>query len=214
MKKRLIILLVTLVVAAYGIAVPLFVVRSQTEYIRTEENVIGTFNAPVVGIVFGAGIDEDGTPRDMLKDRLQVASDLYNRGVIRNILVSGDNPRENYDEPTAMYNYLVNNLGIPGNMIERDYAGRRTYDTCARAYELWGVRHAVLITQQYHLPRALLTCKKRGIDSVGVSASLQPYYGSASRLIRELFAIHKAILDVFVLPPQYISGEKERNLEL
>jgi vancomycin permeability regulator SanA len=216
MKKRRLLWIaasIAVLTAVYATAVPFWIVQRTESYIRTEENVVGVFQGPVTGVVFGAGIHRDGTPSDMLQDRLQVAADLYNRGVIRFILVSGDNTTEDYDEPTVMYNYLVNNMGIPANMIERDYAGRRTYDTCARAHELWGVDHAVLITQGYHLYRALFTCRELGMDAVGVSASLQPYFGQASRLVREFVAIHKAIVDVFVWQPQYVGGDPEKDLE-
>lgn len=162
-----------------------------------------------VAIVFGAGLKEDGTPSDALKDRLIIAGDMYWAGQISKILVSGDNRYENYNEPDAMKEYLVNNYDIPAEDISQDYAGRSTYETCARASNIWGIDEAILITQEFHLPRAIFTCESMHIDSVGVSATLQPYIFDDYYKIRELFATYKAVLDVFILRPNYIKGDSE-----
>ncbi|MDP2624726.1 MAG: ElyC/SanA/YdcF family protein [Candidatus Peregrinibacteria bacterium] len=166
-----------------------------------------------VGIVFGAGIKNDGTPSDILKDRLITAATLYQAGVLDKILVSGDNSQENYDEPQAMFDYLVQTWGIPEEDIVRDYAGRRTYDTCARAHEIWGIEEALLITQGYHLPRALFICNAMGIDSLGFSATRQTYAGEKWYKTREIIAIHVAILDVYILKPDYIGGQPEIDFQ-
>jgi len=198
----------------YAVIVPMFVVRTQSPFIKTGESVTQVFDRPIVGIVFGAGIHKDGTPSNMLQDRLDTAAQLYTGGVIGTILVSGDNSAKDYDEPTAMFRYLVDTAGIPEKDVVRDHAGRRTYDTCARAHTIWGIDHAVLVTQQYHLPRALFTCRAAGIQSVGVSASLQPYLGGASRLVREFFAIHMSVVDNCIFPPHFIGGKQERDLDI
>lgn len=163
-----------------------------------------------VAIVFGAGLKEDGSPSDVLRDRLTTAADLYSAGYVNKILVSGDNSVESYNEPEAMANYLNWWQGVPEADIVLDYAGRRTYDTCARAHEIWGIESAALVTQEYHLPRALFTCEKFGIESVGVSATLQPYVYDNLYQVRELLATYKAVLDVYLLRPGYIGGETEK----
>lgn len=183
---------------------------------RAQSNILAAEDArdhATVAIVFGAGLRRDGAPSDVLRDRLRVAADLYNAGAITTIVVSGDNRFENYDEPTAMQNALVNTFGIPVENIVVDYAGRRTYDTCARAKELWGVDRAVLVTQAFHLPRALWTCEHLGIDSVGVSATLRAYRGDNQFVAREQLALYKAFIDLYIWPPSYLGGPFERDID-
>lgn len=162
-----------------------------------------------VAIVFGAGLKEDGSPSDVLKDRLITAAELYWDGKVDKILVSGDNSLEEYNEPEAMANYLIGTQGVASDDVVLDYAGRRTYDTCARAHEIWGIEDAVLVSQEYHLPRALFTCQKLGIESIGVSATRQAYVYDDLYQARELLATYKAVLDVYLLRPDFIGGEKE-----
>ena len=120
-----------------------------------------------VAIVFGAGLD--GTqPSHALRDRLDAAIALYRAHKVPHLLVTGDNRTAAYDEPTAMRTYLVRH-GVPATAITRDYAGFDTFDSCARARAVFGVRRAVLVTQDYHLPRALYLCQHLGIASVGLS---------------------------------------------
>lgn len=161
-----------------------------------------------VAIVFGAGLTASGTPSDVLKDRLNVAADLYFSDRVDQILVSGDNPVDTYSEPDAMKDYLIQS-GVAEADIVADYAGRRTYDTCARAQEIWDLDAAILISQGYHLPRAIFTCRKLGVESVGVSSSLQSYVYQEKYEFREILAIYKAVLDVYLLKPDFIGGEPE-----
>jgi len=165
-----------------------------------------------VAIVFGAGLRRDGKPSDVLRDRLTVAVELYKLGKVKRILVSGDNRFEEYNEPQAMHDALVEDFGVHPGAIAVDYAGRRTYDTCARARSVWGVEDAVLVSQSFHLPRAIWTCERLGIRSFGVSASLQPYMKETSFMLREIPAILRAWWDVYVWPPRYVEGEFEEDL--
>jgi SanA protein len=159
-------------------------------------------------IVFGAGLNRNGRPSDILADRLETAAQLYFAGKVQKILVSGDNTYENYDEPTAMLEFLIQ-WGVPAEDIAADFAGRRTYDTCARAHEIWGLEDALLVTQEFHLPRALFLCRHFGIESRGVSANQQAYIHEDYYRLREVLATYKAVLDVFLLHPKYIGGESE-----
>ncbi len=161
-----------------------------------------------VALVFGAGLNGSGRPSDVLSDRLITAADLYFAGRVDKILVSGDNSREEYDEPTAMRDFLVT-WGVPEEDIALDFAGRRTYDTCYRAKNIWNVESALLVTQDFHLPRALFLCNQFGIESAGVSASRQPYVRESYFAKREKLAVYKAILDVYVLHPKPLGGPKE-----
>jgi len=194
----------------YLVLAPALVVGIGKKHVYADIENIPDFK---VGIVFGAGIYSDGTPRDMLRDRLITTADLYEKGVIEKILVSGDNRYENYNEPEAMFKYLVNEAGIPEEDVVRDYAGRRTYDTCARANEIWSLDEAILISQGYHLPRAIFLCNELGVTSAGYSATLNAYRGERWFKIREIMAIHKSIWDLFVWEPAYLGGEQEDDFD-
>jgi vancomycin permeability regulator SanA len=169
--------------------------------------------AQSVGIVFGAGLKKDGSPSDVLRDRLKTAAMLYHAGQVRSLLVSGDNRFASYSEPDVMKKTLVTELGVPAEVVYADYAGRRTYDTCVRAHDLWGVRRAVLVTQAFHLPRALWTCRRLGIEGVGASASLQPYVRDRWFAFREFLAAYQAFIDVYMWEPGYVKGTMEADLE-
>ena len=107
-----------------------------------------------VALVFGAAVNKDGYPSDALEDRLLTAAALYSSGTVEKILVSGDNiTDEYYNEPEAMKNFLLS-LGVPEEVIKEDFAGARTYDSCIRAKEIWGIEQAILVTQEFHLPRS------------------------------------------------------------
>lgn len=163
-----------------------------------------------VAIVFGAQVRRDGTPSAVLRDRVQTAVALYQSGKVEKLLMSGDNRFADYNEPESMRQYALS-LGMPDADIVLDYAGRRTYDTCYRAKEIFGVDSAVLVTQGFHMPRSLFLCNTFGIDAVGVESE-NYYYLKRSRLIwntRELFATVQSVLDVYLLQPLPVLGEPE-----
>ena len=163
-----------------------------------------------VAIVFGAGLTRSGNPTPILVDRLTAAAQLYFDGKIEKILLSGDNRYMNYNEPSAMQKYAIN-LGVPQEILVLDYAGRRTYDTCYRAKNIFLVDEAILVTQNFHLPRALLTCNALGIKVTGVSADLRKYHLSSliSWQIRETLANFAALLDVWIFHPKPVLGPVE-----
>ena len=161
-------------------------------------------------IVFGAGLRYDGSPTAVLRDRVQTAAGLYFAGKAGKLLMSGDNRVVEYNEPEAMRQYALS-LGVPDEDIVLDYAGRRTYDTCYRARAIFGVERAILVTQGFHLPRALFLCDHLGIQAVGVEAD-NYYYRKISRLVwntRELVATFGAVMDVFVYKPLPVLGDPE-----
>jgi vancomycin permeability regulator SanA len=120
-----------------------------------------------VALVLGALVHPDGTPSAFLTARLELAKRLYDTGKVRVLLVSGDHSRPDYDEPDTMRNWLVAH-GVPAHRVVVDYAGFDTYDSCARAERIFGVRQAVVVTQTYHLDRAVALCRHLGIDASGV----------------------------------------------
>jgi SanA protein len=163
-----------------------------------------------VAIVFGAGLTRNGGATPILRDRIQTAANLYFAGKVEKLLMSGDNSTLDYNEPAAMRDYALS-LGIPAEDIVLDYAGHRTYDTCYRARAIFGVTGAILVTQQFHLPRALYLCNMLGVDGVGVAASNYNYRRLSLLYwnIRELAATITAIVDVHLTHPLPILGKPE-----
>jgi SanA protein len=159
-----------------------------------------------VAVVFGAGYWPDGTPSDVMKDRVEAAVDLYRAGRVRKVLFSGDNRFLNYNEPGKMREYALS-LGLPEEAIALDYAGRRTYDTCYRARDIFGLREVVLVTQRYHLPRALYTCETLGLNAVGYAADRRPYVYIRQYWLREVPALWVAWWQLWVTHPVPVLGE-------
>lgn len=159
-----------------------------------------------VAIVFGAAIYSEERLSSVLRDRMETAIGLYEAGIVQKLLVSGDNRFEDYDEPTAMMAYAIRR-GVPEEDIQPDFAGRRTYDTCYRARHIFQVQSAVLVTQDFHLPRALFICNGLGLDAVGTSADLRPYRGTRWYFIRETGATLMALWDVIIGRPAPVLGE-------
>lgn len=160
-----------------------------------------------VAIIFGAGLRRDGSPTAVLRDRVNKGVELYLNGKVSKLLMSGDNRSEYYDEPTAMRDYAVA-LGVPEEDIVLDYAGLRTYDTCYRAAAIFGIQQATLVTQAFHLPRALYTCNSLGISAVGVAADRYRYLPGSMAIwnIRETLATVIAIFDLHVTRPVPVLG--------
>jgi len=169
-------------------------------------------NAPSdrLAIVFGAGLRRDGTPTPILRDRVETAASLYLSGRVEKLLMSGDNNALNHNEPQAMRQYAIS-LGVPDEAIAMDYAGSRTYDTCYRAKAIFGVKSALLVTQKFHLPRALFLCNALGLDAYGVEANNRNYWGGSLFVwnFREQLATLGAFLDVYVSSPIPVLGEPE-----
>lgn len=161
-----------------------------------------------VAIVFGAGLRRDGRPTAVLYDRVLTAVQLYQQGKVHKLLMSGDNRFENYNEPASMMQAAVE-LGVPEKDIVLDYAGQRTYDTCYRARHIFGLQEAVLITQNFHLPRALYLCEAFGMSAVGVSADQRTYLRGSQLVwnVREVMATAAALWDVLIARPTPILGE-------
>jgi vancomycin permeability regulator SanA len=146
-------------------------------------------------VVPGAGLRPDGSPSTYLRRRLDAAADLYARGVAPAVLVSGD-AHDDYDEPGSMRAWLLDR-GVPDEDILLDREGFDTHATCTRAASEFGVRTAVVVTQGYHLPRTLFSCRVAGLDAVGVgvsAASVEPWKAVLYR-VREVPAATKALLD-------------------
>jgi vancomycin permeability regulator SanA len=167
-------------------------------------NVAADTPAANVAIVFGAGI-RNGLPTAMLYDRVASAVDLYKAGRVRKLLMSGDNGTPAHNEPAVMRSTALR-LGVPDNDIVLDYAGRSTYETCYRARAIFGVHSAVLVTQEFHLDRALLICETLGVQAVGFVADKRQYRGLRWNELREIAATFNAFIDLHFTKPLPVLG--------
>jgi SanA protein len=161
-----------------------------------------------VAIVFGARVYGDGRLSAMLRDRVDTAIDLYRQGTVDKLLFSGDNSVPEYNEPGDMMAYAIAQ-GVDPAAIQPDYGGRRTYDTCYRAAHIFQVDEALLVTQAFHLPRALLLCSSLGIDASGVTADRRTYgvRSLAWSESREVPALLAALVDLVRRAPPPVLGE-------
>ena len=155
-------------------------------------------HAPV-GIVFGAGVRRNGEPTTVLYDRVAAAAQLFADGKVDALLMSGHETEDGYSEPQAMRR-LAESLGVPADAIVTDGLGTRTFMTCERAISTYGIKKALLVTQDYHLPRALAICEGLGIEAVGVSADLRPYSPRALQYweTREIPATLIALVELLI----------------
>jgi SanA protein len=163
-----------------------------------------------VAIVFGAGLLHDGSPTPVLRDRITTAAELFFNGKVEKLLMSGDNRFVDYNEPGSMKAYAIK-IGVPEDAIILDYAGRRTYDTCYRAHTIFGLDKAIIITQEYHLSRALYLCNRLGMSAVGVSSDLRTYQRGpyAYWTLREVAATVVAFWEVNISHPLPVLGQPE-----
>ena len=155
-------------------------------------------------LVLGCQVKEDGTLSLMLKDRLDKSIQLYKEGISNKIIVSGDHGSKNYDEVNAMKKYLIEN-GIESQDIFMDHAGFSTYESMYRASYIFNVKKLVVVTQEYHLYRAVYIGNKLGIETIGVPAEKIEYYGQNLRDIREILARDKDFIKCIFKPePTYL----------
>lgn len=157
-------------------------------------------------LVLGAGV-KNNEPSLMLKDRLDKGIELYQNGYAKKIIMSGDHGREDYDEVNVMKRYAMEH-GIPSSDIFMDHAGFSTYDSIYRAKEIFGVKKMIIVSQKYHLYRALYLASTLEIESIGVSAEDIKYTGSTYRELREVFARNKDFVKGFLNPPSTYLGEE------
>lgn len=154
-------------------------------------------------LVLGAGVWGD-RPTHMLEDRLEYGISLYKMGASGKLLMSGDHGRENYDEVNVMKNYAVNH-GVLSSDVFMDHAGFSTYESIYRARDIFEAEKIIIVTQEYHLYRALFIADKLGLEAYGVASDPREYVGQKSRNIRELLARVKDFLYVIVKPePTYL----------
>ena len=155
-------------------------------------------------IVLGCKVREDGSPSDMLRDRLKRGVELYDLGAAPKLLMSGDHGRKTYNEVGTMKDYALS-CGVPSSDVFMDHAGFSTYETMYRAKEIFGAKKVIIVTQSYHLYRALYIAEKLGLDARGVSCDYQTYRGQLRRDVREVLARCKDVMSCIIKPePKYL----------
>jgi SanA protein len=159
-----------------------------------------------VALVFGAGYWSDGSLSDILRDRLDAAIELFRAGRVEILLFSGDNRVVEYNEPAKMEEY-ARLQGVPEQAIVLDFAGRRTYDSCYRARQIFLLDEVVLVTQRYHAPRAIATCRGLGLAAIAYTADRTPYVHIVGYWLREVPALWKTMWDMTIAHPRPVLGE-------
>lgn len=158
-----------------------------------------------VAIVFGAGILSNGQPTPYLSNRIRTAVALYKAGKVHILLMSGDNSRKSHNEPTVMKNY-AEKLGVPASAIREDYAGFNTYDSCYRAHYIFKLNDATLVSQGYHLPRAMVTCAGLGVKNIGVIATHPARDFTVNYILREFLSTDKMAVQLTFRPQPAVLG--------
>lgn len=199
------ILLVTFALLALGVYYIHSRIHRYDDHILTETAQLNTANwpRPRVAVVFGASVYGNGELSPILEDRVATALELYRLRKVDKILVSGDNRQKNYNEPKAMQEYLVTHAVDPKDVLV-DYAGRSTYETCWRAKEAFKLNRAVLVSQGFHLPRALYIAHHLGLDAVGMAGDLRQKQEPDYQGVREWAAEVKAFFNLHFAPPAVV----------
>lgn len=158
-------------------------------------------------MVLGCAVWSQNTPSPMLRDRLDTAIELYKAGVAPKLLMTGDNSLESYNEPYCMLTYALEQ-GVPAEDIFLDYAGFSTYESIYRAHAVFDVDSMIVVTQKYHLFRALHSCKALGIEALGAASNQQKYTGRHFREAREVLARDKDFIKgILKLKPTFLGDE-------
>ena len=168
-----------------------YVKHSTADQILTSEQAAALEGVDCI-LVLGCLVKSDGSPSDMLYDRISVGVTLYQNGASPKLLMSGDHGQKEYDEVNTMKAYAID-AGVPSADVFMDHAGFSTYESVFRAKEIFGAKRIVIVTQEYHLYRALYIANALGIEAYGVSADLRGYSGQTKRDLREILARIKEI---------------------
>ncbi len=158
-------------------------------------------------LVLGAHVYKDGTLSPVLEDRVLSAYNLYKKGIVKRFLVSGDHGSPTYDEVKAMKAFLIKK-GVKAEDVFTDHAGFRTYDSVIRAKKVFKINNLIIVTQKYHLSRAIYIARKNGMVAYGYPADRREYLNIRAYKVREFFARIKAYIDVFFnKSPKFLGPE-------
>lgn len=200
----LIILIITIILI-FIIFINFYVINSTKNNILEKEKISEKENFDCI-LILGAGI-WGNNPSPMLEDRLIQGISLYKEGIAPKIIMSGDHGKEEYNEVQVMKDYAIKE-GVPSEDIFMDHAGFSSYDSIYRAKEIFGTKKILIITQQYHLYRALHIAKKLELEAYGVASNLREYPNQLFREIREIFARNKDFVKCYFKPEPTFLGEK------
>lgn len=211
MKNRKKIMGILIIVLISFILLGLIGVFSIDAYVRSTAGVriIASEDAAKVEnvdcvLVLGCLVKQGGVPSDMLHDRLRRGIELYDLNAAPKLLMSGDHGREGYDEVAAMKQFAVEN-GIPSSDVFMDHAGFSTYESIYRAKEVFKANKIIIVTQEYHLYRAIYIARQLGMDAYGVASDYRNYANQSSRDLREILARVKDFASCIFLPdPTYL----------
>ena len=207
-KRILLICLVAAVIlgvlaVALLLGINSWVKSSVRDYILTEEQAAQLTDLDCI-LVLGCKVGADGTLSHMLEDRLRQGVALYELGAAPKLLMSGDHGTAEYDEVDAMKRYAVD-AGIASQNVFMDHAGFSTYESVYRAKEVFQVRRVIIVTQEYHLYRALMVAREMGLEAYGVAVNYRTYVGQTARDIREILARVKDFgMTIFWPEPTYL----------
>ena len=205
-KKLIVLIIIIIMISGVAIAgINVYIIQKGTSKILTKEQASKMKDIDCI-LVLGAGVRNQNTPSPMLNDRLMKAIELYNNGTSDKLLMSGDHQREDYDEVNVM-KYVAMEYGVESSKIFMDHAGLSTYDSMYRAKEIFGVEKMVIVTQKYHLYRAIYIANQLGIDAYGVPGEEIHYVGQESRNAREVLARIKDFFVTVIKPDASIMGE-------
>ena len=210
MKKNIIKILCILVclgllgaVAVLGING--IVIWSTDKQILTPEEAANLTDVDCI-LVLGCGVRNDGSPSDMLHDRLRMGVELYELGAAPKLLMTGDHGQEDYDEVFVMKSFAVD-AGIASEDVFMDHAGFSTYESMYRAKEIFQAKKIIIVTQEYHLYRAIYIAEQLGMEAYGVAADYRSYSGQTARDVREILARVKDFgTSMFKPKPTYLGN--------
>lgn len=193
------------VCAVLALSLNFYIVKSTEKSIFTEDALGDTSEADCI-LILGAGV-KNGKPTPMLRDRLLTGIKLYENGKAAKIIMSGDHGSTAYDEVNVMRLFAAER-GVKEEDIFTDHAGFSTYDSIYRAKNIFEADNIIIVSQKYHLHRALYIAERLGVNAVGVSANLNPYGGQLKREIREILARDKDFFKCIIKPESEYMGDK------
>ncbi|MBQ9834127.1 MAG: YdcF family protein [Bacilli bacterium] len=203
MKKIIKYILLVIIISSVAIlGINFYVIQSTKNQINVEKDKLSNVDSIVI---LGAGI-RNGKPSPMLEDRLNEGIKLYKEGISSKIIMSGDHGRKDYDEVNIMKEYAIDQ-GVPAEDIFMDHAGFSTYESIYRAKVIFKVNKIVVVTQKYHLYRAIYIANQLGIETYGVNADPRAYVGATYREVREILARNKDFIKCIIKPKPTYLGE-------
>ena len=200
-----VILGIAFLIGIAAVSLSVYMVKATEKSVFTADTFKNDEKADCI-LILGAGV-KDGKPKPMLRDRLLTGIELYKSGAAKKIIMSGDHGRADYDEVNVMRAFALEQ-GVKAEDIFLDHAGFSTYDSVYRAKNIFGAENIIIVSQKYHLYRALYIAKKLDVKAAGVSADLNTYGGQLKRDIREIIARDKDFFKCIVKPEAEIMGDK------